>query len=330
VLGRLSLGPAAAAILAAAAIAQAAAPKPGARYVVHDHQTPRDNWHVEAKVNRAGTKISGLVISGERCGEFTPYAARVPIDADGRVQASGPLDAGDPARGSFTFDATFVASHQLDGSFRFVTPDCDTGAMLFSAHSGGHDHSHQHGRTNMSGTPIGEMPDLSKAKPRRLAQARRLYRESHWAAERNYPTYRAALRAGFRRYSTADKRPQLFHMRSSRYAYDDVWFLARKVESLVYYRPSVGRPVLVAFMFRAPVGGQPKFAKPILGWHSHGKGDPRRLQTQMTHVWLTNDLRSALANCMPVAQLEAALPRFRLEPGTLGLGHESSPCPPDA
>lgn len=318
----------AAVVLAAAAMAQAAAPKPGARYVVHDHQTPGDNWHVEAKVNRTGSRLSGLVISSERCGDFTPYAAGVRIDADGRVSASGPLDGAAPELGSFTFGATFVASHQLDGSFRFVTPDCDTGPMLFSAHSGSH--AHHHGRTNVSGTPMGTMPDLSKAKPRRLAQARRLYRESHWAAERNYPTYAAARRTGFRRYSTANKRPQLFHMRSSRYAYDDVWFLARKVESLVYFRPSAGRPVLVAFMFRAPVGGQPRFARPLLGWHSHGKGDPKRLQTQMTHVWLTNDLRSALANCMPVAQLEAAIPGFRLEPGTLGLGHESQPCPPNA
>jgi len=311
--------------LAAAAVADAAQPKPGKKYAVDDHRTPGDNWHVEAKVNRTGTKIAGLVISSERCGDFTPYAAGSPIDAEGRVSATGPLDGAEPGRGRFTFEATFTASHRLDGTFRFVTPGCDTGPMPFSAHSGRH--AELHTRTSMSGTPMGQMPDLSKAEPRRLAQARRLYRESRWAAERNYPTYAAARKAGFVRYSTADRKRQLFHVRNREYAYDGVWFLARKVESLVYYRPSSGPPLLIAFMFRAPLGGQPRFAKPILGWHGHGNGDPRRLQTQMTHVWLTGDLRSALANCMPVAQLEAALPRFRLEPGSKGLGNESQPCP---
>ena len=312
-------------------VAQAAEPVAGGRFLVHDHQTPGDNWHVDAKVNKAGTKLSGLVVHSERCGSWTPYATGVPITAEGTVSAAGALDPDDPGRGYWSFEGTFTAPKRLDGEFRMATPDCDTGPMLFAALAGdGHaGHSHD-GRTSQFGTPIGSLPVLARAKGERYRELVRLYRNTKDAARELFPTYQAALKRGFVRYSSANKRPQLFHLRHERYARDKTWFDARKVESLVYYRPSVGRPVLVAFMFRAPVGGQPRFAKPILGWHSHGNGDPRRLQTQMTHVWLTDDLRSSLANCMPVAQLEAALPRFRLEPGTLGLGHESSPCPPDA
>ena len=47
----------------------------------------------------------------------------------------------------------------------------------------------------------------------------------------------------------------------------------------------------------------------------------------MTHVWLTRDLRSALANCMPVAALEKAIPRYRYAPAGRPLTHESQPCP---
>lgn len=319
------------AALLLAAVADAAAPKPDARYMVHDHQTPGDEWHVDAKTAKDGKSLSTLVVSARRCGSFTPFTNGVPVDADGNVSYEGPLNPRSPEVGTWSISAIFTAPHRLDGSFRMVTPTCDTGPMLFSAHSGKAG-KHSHGRSTMSGTPMGTMPDLSKAKPRRLRQVRRLYRESLRAARIKYRTYGDALRAGFVRYSSNDEMRQLFHVRSREYAYDDVWFNARKVESLVYYRRSDGTPILVGFMFRAPLGGQPAFGKPVLGWHSHGTPPkkPKRLLTQMTHVWLTGDLRSGLANCMPVAQLEAFNPEFKLEPGSIGLGHESKPCPPDA
>ena len=47
----------------------------------------------------------------------------------------------------------------------------------------------------------------------------------------------------------------------------------------------------------------------------------------MTHVWLTGDMRSALANCMPVPALEAALPAFRWAAPGQGFSKESYPCP---
>jgi hypothetical protein len=41
---------------------------------------------------------------------------------------------------------------------------------------------------------------------------------------------------------------------------------------------------------------------------------------------MTGDLRSAIANCMPVAALEAALPAFRFQPTDHDLTEESVPC----
>lgn len=314
--------------VAATAGAHAAVPTAGAEFSVHDHATPGDAWHVEAKVNRRSDRLKSLVIASERCGDHTPFAQSVPIDAEGRVYVNGNLDPARPEHGVWGLDATFTSSHRLDGTFRFVTPDCDTGPMPFVAHSGGHDHHHD--RTSQYGTPIGQMPDLSAAKPRRLAQALGLVRRTHRVAARRFPSYRDAIRAGYRRYSTKNSPRQLFHVRHEGYLYDGLWFRARRVESLVYYRPSVGEPVLLAFMYRARLGRHPRFGRPLLGWHSHGAPKPGRLDTQMTHVWLTGEDRSALANCLPVAQLEAAIPAFRMEPRSTGIGHESGRCPPDA
>ena len=311
--------------VALVAVAQAALPRPGGQFMVDDHRTPGDNWHVDVKVNKAGDAARALVVHSERCGDFTPYATGVPIGADGTLTANGLLDSDDPGRGSWGLEGTFTTERRLDGQFRFVTPTCDTGPMRFSALDGDGHTNDSHGRTNTSGTPIGQLPDLSLAKGERKRELIRLYRASKEAARTKYRTYSRALRAGFVRYRSANKRPQLFHVRNERYARDGVSFEARKVESLVYYRPSVGDPILIAFMYRAPLGGQPRYGKPVLGWHSHGT-NKKRLQTQMTHVWLTDRLRTALANCLPIGALERDVPGFRLEPGTLGLGHESSPC----
>lgn len=294
--------------------------------MVHDHDTPGDKWHVDAKVNRAGDALSGLVVHSERCGSWTPYATKVPITPEGYVAAGGPLDPDDPARGTWGFEGTFTTAKRLDGQFRMATPDCDTGRMTFAAlASDGHkDHGHD-GRTSQYGTPIGSLPDLARAKGERYRELVRLYRDTKDAARERFPTYRQALRRGFVRYSGASRRPQLFHLRHDGHARDRRWFDAGRVESLVYYRPTAGPPILIAFMYRAPLGRWPRYGRPVLGWHAHGV-NKERLQTQMTHVWLTNRLRTALANCLPADALERDVPGFELEPGTRGLGHESSPC----
>lgn len=307
----------------AVATAGAAIPVKGS-FQVHDHQTPGDNWHVDARVAKSRDVLTGLVVHAERCGAFTPFARDVPIGEDGTVVANGYLDPERPEKGAWGVEAQFTTEKRLDGHFRFITPECDTGPMLFAALNGDGHSGHSH-RTSTSGTPIGSLPDLSKAKGERRRELVRLYRASTRAARTKFSSYRKTIRAGYRRYSTANKKRQLFHVRHGGYALDDVWFDARRVESLVYYRPSAGRPILVAFMFRAPLGEQPRYGRPVLGWHAHGV-NKNRIETQMTHLWLTDEMRTAYANCLPTEALERSVEGFALEPRSTGLSHESSPC----
>jgi plastocyanin len=79
--------------------------------------------------------------------------------------------------------------------------------------------------------------------------------------------------------------------------------------------------VLIGFMYRLATGFRPRFAAPLLGWHAHGG------RSQMTHVWLTGSLRTALANCMPVEALQAAILRYRFDPAGRPGSPESIPCP---
>jgi hypothetical protein len=181
---------------------------------------------------------------------------------------------------------------------------------------------HGHGEVRARyGTAVGHYPDLDKGSPHARAQARRLWQRTRRAANRLFPTYRAARRLGFTRYSRKLKRPVVFHLRHDGYAHDGRWLDAKRPESLAYWWPAKGRPVLVAYMYRMRPGGWPRYAKPLLGWHSH-----ERHGVLMTHVWLTRSLRSAIANCMPVPALEAAHRDYRFAPPRQGYSRESHPC----
>jgi hypothetical protein len=185
-----------------------------------------------------------------------------------------------------------------------------------------HDHHGGDGRVHARyGTPVGEFPDLDKGSRHARTQARRLWKRSIRSAKRLFPTYRAARRLGYVRYSRKLKRPLVFHLRN--YAYDDDgrWLDARRPESLAYWWPRKGSPVLIAYMYRMPPGRWPRYAKPLLGWHAHERGG-----ILMTHVWMTRSLRTAIANCMPVNALEAANRRYRFEEPRQGYSRESHPC----
>lgn len=308
--------------LALPASALSAIPDPAATFSAHDHATPGDGWHVELRTGRDPSVLEGVVVHAERCGGNTPFASGVPVGEDGSVAHSGPLDPRDPEAGAWSVEARFTETHRADGSFRIATPGCDTGPMPFVAHAGGHPHG------TSFGPPHGTMPVLSQASRRRLGQARRLHRRTLRSARRLFPTLRSALRRGYMlsEHDAYWKRPQVFHVRHGAYTRDREYFDARRPEALVYHRPRRGRPVLVAFMYRYPLGPWPRFARPLLAWHSHGKGVWYGVPNQMTHVWLTGDLRSALANCLPVAQLEASIRGYRFAPPDR-LDHESQPCP---
>ncbi len=165
-------------------------------------------------------------------------------------------------------------------------------------------------------------PDLAMATPTERAQARRLLRRSKAAARARFPSYRAALRAGYAVRRAGAPRPHFFHVRSSRYARDRRTLDARRPEALVYWRPRHGRPVLTALMFRVPSGRTPDFGGPILAWHTHASAT-----SSMTHVWLTNDVRTAYARCAPTEHLAEAIRGFHWESNGATALPEVTPCP---
>jgi hypothetical protein len=304
-----------------AAPAAAGLPAAGSQWLASDHNTPGDGWHIEATVGRDARFLREVVMYSERCNAAV-VSAHVRIDADGTVAATKPFRQG---HGTWRIDARFTDDGDFSGEFQVLKPGCDGGVRRFTAHGGGHDHEGHGGY----GTPLGTYPDLSKGSRRAIAQARGLWQRSIRQAKRRFPTYRAALRLGYVRFPGAWPRPVLFHVRRSAFTADGRYLDARRPESLVYWWPEQGEPVLVALMYRMPNNGVwPAFAKPLLGWHWH----PNRVtgkagSTAMTHVWMTGTLRSAIANCMPVPELERANPRFRFAPPAYPFSAGSAPCP---
>jgi hypothetical protein len=307
------------AAVTAAPPANATTPTRGAKLVSHDHSTPGDGWHVEITISRDARRVSQLVLHDERC-RATVLARNVPIRPGGVIDAARPF-ASRGRSGTWQLDATFPNPSHASGGFQLMLPDCTGPVRQFRAHADGHVHAHLHG------TRPGRYPDLSRATAARRAQARRLWRASLRESRGRFASYGRARRLGFRPLrGLPSRRPQVFHLRHSGYAATPESFDPRRPESLVYWNPSPsGKPVLIAFMYRLQAGFRSRFAAPLLGWHSHRVG-----ASQMTHLWLTGDLRSALANCMPVAALEAAIARFRFDPAGAATSHESVPCPEEA
>jgi hypothetical protein len=295
-------------------------PKPDTQYTMFDHRTAGDGWHIEMTVSKDPHFLGELVLYSERCNESV-QTKHVFIRDNGIIGSSKPFAASTGKRGTWTLDARWTDPDHVTGSFRIRRPGCDGGVRQFSAAGkppGGAKHVH-----TSFGTPPGSYPKLRKASARARAQARRLWKASRRAAKRRFPTYRRVLALGFKRMPFTPNRPLLFHVRSQTYRYDTRTFDANRPESLVYWWPANRDPILIGFMYRAPLAaGWPKFAKPLLGWHKHGEGN-----TLMTHVWMTNDLRSAIANCMPAKQLEAANPRLHFEPAVQPAVLEARPCP---
>ena len=317
----LSLLLVAAVALPAPSAASAALPVPGDTYRAHDHDTPDDKWHVTMKALREKQALR-VVVYADRCGGHTPYAKVVPYDGGGNSKTYRFLDPDNPEKGTWAYDARFTGEDRLEGTFRIVTEDCDTGPMPFVATNTAETHVSY-------GTPLGSMPDLASATPRRLRQADWLFREA-WRRAKRFADIEKAKRLGY--YSGpsdfAERRAHVYHLRHLAFTKDEIYFNPKKTESLMYYNGLEGPPVLIGYMFRYKLaGGHPPFARPLLGWHAHGRAVWRGIPNQMTHIWLTNDLRSALANCMPVEALEASLPAFEFSPMQPDVIAEARPCP---
>jgi hypothetical protein len=294
-------------------------PKPGAQFNVFDHRTAGDGWHLEMTVGTSGDSLSQLVLYSERCNELVT-TRHVPIRSDGSIASSGPFPARHRQQGTWRLDASWTDADHVTGSFQLTTPGCDGGLHHFTSRRQTSPGEHVH---LGYGTPAGSYPNLGAASRRARAQARRLWSASRREAKRRFGSYRRVLALGYTRYRKRWKRPLLFHVRHRGFQDDNRRFDATRPESLVYWWPENRGPILIAFMYRSPrAGGWPAFAKPLLGWHLHGNG-----KTLMTHVWMTNYLRSGIANCMPARALEAANPRLRFRPASQPAVLASRPCP---
>jgi hypothetical protein len=305
---------------AVAAPAEAVRPR-AITFLFHDHGTAGDGWHIELVVARDQGSLKQVVMHSERCDE-TVLTSNVKIGAGGRATSSKPFTTFDGGQGAWRLDARWIAPNVVSGTFHVTEPGCDGGPRTFMAHGAGGAHG-KHTHTG-SGTAIGDYPDLERANGRAVAQVDRLWRSSVQAARERFSTYRRAREVGFAPWKRDWKPPLLFHVRHAGYERDGRSLDPRRPESLVYWWPRTGPPVLVAFMYRAPLKPRtPAFGRPLLGWHAHGA---KPGATLMTHVWMTGDLRSAIANCMPVGALEAASAEFKLVPTSHDLTAESVPC----
>ena len=150
-------------------------------------------------------------------------------------------------------------------------------------------------------------------------------------ATARWPTLELAARAGFDTH-TARRRPgdlsvHFLHAEHHRYSHDSTYLDPRRPEALIYANFPGRRLVLVGLMFAMPRGMHgPTPGGPITRWHTHtvcaagGKrgvrtprpdgscpaGTRKREGSEMMHIWLTSDLRSAFAIHAPLHELGLA------------------------
>ena len=293
--------------------ASAALPVKHRSYQAHDHSTPGKQWHVQLDVAARSTRTIKLVIVYTQQCKVTVAKENVPVFEDGTVKAQGKVKGG-----AWQLDAKFTSPEVLEGTWRVFKGRCDTGVLPFTVAPLPPGMTHNHGP---------KFPDLASANLHQTRQAIYMRHRVFRARDELFPTYRAARRLGFTRFDTQWKRPLVFHLRKAAYVHDDRIFDAWHPESLVYWWPAQGDPILLGMMFRVPSGLPPTYAGPIPIYHQHTSKFGGLGTTQMTHVWLTGDLKSAWSNCLPVKELEAANPAFHyVTPATAGSGPESAPC----
>ncbi len=312
------------ATLSAGAAALAALPARDARLEAHEHGKKGRNWHVQLEVGNDRREIETVVAYSEQCGE-TLVQTGVAVAEDGAFAAGGPTKKGG---GSWEATGRFTAARVAEGTFSMRKGACDTGPLPFKATAGSHEgHDHEGSGKGHAGHHGRKYPRLKAASRAERAQAKRLHRQVRRVARERFPTYRAATRLGYARFNRKWRRPLVFHVRHRGSETDGVLLRASRPESLVYWWPRRGKPVLLGFMFRVPAGRRPRFAGPIPTYHGHPSLGGGMGPTQMTHVWLTRDLRTAWANCLPARRLEQDLRRFDYrKQGNGNSGQEARPC----
>ena len=304
------------ALLVTVGTVQAALPPKGAKFAFHDHQTAGQNWHVEIRIDPSNPKrIATLVVYSQQC-KVTVAKQGVPISDAGVIAASGGLK----DSGLWEVNATITEPTTIVGTLRVRRADCDTGVLSYpNAITGdGHaDHAHNGGAHNHGP----KFPDFASASYKHRGQAVALQRRvlKRW---RGLSVGGAEGRGFFQAKAASGKTLGMFHVYNWRYERDDRILDARRPESLVFWRPAQGEPVILGAMFRVPAGRRPAFAGPIPIYHSHGQ----QVKNLMTHVWLVKGRMSAWANCLPVFQLEQYNPAFKWTPDGNDQGPNGEPC----
>jgi len=302
--------------LAIVAAVQAALPATGASFTFHDHAMAGKNWHIDFRIDpKNARKIATLVVYSQQC-KGTVAKTGIPISDAGVIAASGGLE-GD---GLWEVNATFKAPTTLVGTMRVRRANCDTGALSFPNAITGDGHTgHSHGGGGHDHGP--KDPDFESASPRQRRQASALHRGvlRTWRGV----TVAKAERLGWVQNPTSTRQTLgMFHTYNRRYENDKRILDARRPESLVFWRPASGQPVILGPMFRVPAGRRPSFAGPIPIYHNHGDN----VKNLMTHVWLVRGSKSAWMNCLPVRALEQYNPAFKWMPGGNDQGQVGDPC----
>ena len=194
---------------------------------------------------------------------------------DGDLVAEGDLEAnGGDGPGRWKVVARFTEPTHLEGTYEVTSPDCTTGPQPFHGHAGGHGSS--------SGTPVGSFPDIPKASDVRRREARRLWHHTVASAQsERFSTYRAApARIATCAFPRRARGRSCFTCVARTTSATTMCSTVLRPESLVYWWPIQGQPVLIAFMYRAPADETPEFGSPLIGWHQHvtatGQGRQRR------------------------------------------------------
>jgi len=294
-----------------AASAEAAFPPKGTSFSFHDHVTAGKTWHVEFVVStKTKHKLTTLVAYSEQC-SGTVAKVNVPISDAGVVAMSGGLNGG----GTWAVNTTFQTPTTAIGTFRMTRAGCDTGLITYpNAITGnGLGGTHDHGA---------KYPDFASATPHQRAQARWLHKRvlARWSGV----TPTTAAKRGYHRNPAFAVGPGEFHVYNQRYEKDKRIFDPKRPESLVFWRPAAGPPVILGPMFRVPRGPRPKFAGPIPIYHSHNVTKPA--PNYMTHVWLVKGAKASWDNCLPVKELEAYNPAFTWTSDGFQHPHFGTPC----
>jgi hypothetical protein len=173
---------------------------------------------------------------------------------------------------------------------------------------------------------LAQYPDLSLATAGERVNAERLLARLRATTVR-WRDVRAAKRSGFDTHlakrAAGDDSVGWLHAEHRRFSADHRLLDPRRPEALIYATEPGKAPILVGAMFSVPRGVRgPTRAGPIARWHSHEvcvRKDKRGLAplangscptgtrktqgSEMLHVWLTHDLRSAFAVHAPVPEL---------------------------